>query len=195
MTDSASDIERRPFVGAATPRESRPAPPRKGFVHVYTGEGKGKTTAAMGLALRASGQGRHVFIGQFMKGRLTGEVRAFAASPLVHVEQFGTPEFVSSGRVARASARDGLARAREALRGGAYDVVVLDEIDVAIWCDLLTADDCLTLLDERPDDVELVLTGRWAPRAVVERADLVTDMREVKHYYRQGIPARAGIEY
>jgi len=171
---------------------------RRGFVHVYTGEGKGKTSAALGLALRASGHGKRVFIGQFMKGAASGEIRALEAFPLVHVEQFGDPACLGPGHMTPGQAdgaRDGLARSRDALRAGKYDVVILDEIDVAIWYDLLTQSDCLALLDERPANVELVLTGRWAPRALLERADLVTEMREIKHYYRQGTPARAGIEF
>ncbi len=171
---------------------------RCGFVHVYTGEGKGKTTAAMGLALRAAGHGQRVFIGQFMKGRVSGEIRALESNPLVHIEQYGDPGFLRSDRgmdVHVAKARDGLVRARGALCGGEYDVVILDEIDVAIWYELLTHRQCLALLDERPAHVELVLTGRWAPQALIDRADLVTEMREVKHYYRLGAPARAGIEF
>jgi cob(I)alamin adenosyltransferase len=176
-----------------------PAPSRgQGYVHVYTGEGKGKTTAAFGLALRASGHGKRVFIGQFMKGSPSGETRALLDSPFVDVRQFGDagllqPEEVTQAHVLKA--REGLERARRALTSDGYDVVILDEIDVAIWYDLLTQSDCLALLDDRPPHVELVLTGRWAPRAVLERADLVTEMREVKHYYRQGVPARAGIEF
>jgi cob(I)alamin adenosyltransferase len=171
---------------------------RQGYVHVYTGEGKGKTTAAIGLALRASGHGRRVFFGQFLKGRRTGEVAGFESSDLVDVEQFGDIGLCDRGLVSheqRARARTGLARARDAVRTGEYDVVVLDEIDVAVWFGLLKENDCLALLDERLPHVELVFTGRWAPQALVERADLVTEMREVKHYYRNGICARAGIEY
>jgi len=133
-----------------------------------------------------------------MKGRFCGENQALEASSLVHVEQFGDPRCAHPGQltdVHAANARGGLIRAREALRTGEYDVVILDEIDVAIWYDLLTQDQCLVLLDERPAHVELVFTGRWAPRALLERADLVTEMREVKHYYRQGAPARAGFEF
>ena len=165
---------------------------------MYTGEGKGKTTAAIGLALRASGHGRRVFLGQFLKGRRTGEVEAFGTSDLVDVEQFGDLALCECGLVShnqQSRARCGLTRAREALRTGAYDVVILDEIDVAVWFGLLDEKECLALLDERPAHVELVFTGRWAPQALVERADLVTEMREVKHYYRNGIGARAGIEY
>jgi cob(I)alamin adenosyltransferase len=172
---------------------------RCGCVHVYTGEGKGKTTAAMGLALRALGHDRRVFIGQFMKSAASGEVKALECFDRVDVEQFGGSGWVLPHHQVASVHADlacgGLARASEALRSGSYDLVILDEIDVAISCGLLTTKDCLGLLDARPGDVELVLTGRWAPQALIDRADLVTEMREVKHYYRQGTAARAGIEY
>jgi cob(I)alamin adenosyltransferase len=189
------ELARSPKVEIA---DDDSAPARKGFVQVYTGEGKGKTTAAIGLSLRASGHGRRVFIGQFMKGRRTGEVRAFQDSTLVDIEQFGDLGLWERGLLSPvqvARARRGLARAREAVRSGEYDVVVLDEVDVAVWFGLLTEGECLALIDERPEHVELVFTGRWAPRALIDRADLVTEMREVKHYYRTGTMARAGIEY
>jgi cob(I)alamin adenosyltransferase len=169
----------------------------RGYVHVYTGDGKGKTTAAFGLALRAAGHGRHVFVGQFMKGRPSGEINALAGSPLIHVEQFG--ELAGGGsreaKDERARARGGLDRARLAIASGNYDLVVLDEIDVALALNLLTVADVVQVIGERPRHVELVLTGREAPRPIVELADLVTEMREVKHYYRQGVAARVGIEY
>jgi cob(I)alamin adenosyltransferase len=169
-----------------------------GFVHVYTGAGKGKTTAAFGLALRAAGHGKRVWVGQFMKGRPSGEVTALRDNPLIHVEQFDSFCLVDGSTRAPASrerANAGRARSAAALASGDYDVVVLDEIDVAVWFGLLTEQECVDLLDARPASVELVMTGRWAPQAVVERADLVTEMREVKHYYQRGVQARAGIEY
>jgi cob(I)alamin adenosyltransferase len=180
---------------AAAPHDPAASP---GYVHVYTGDGKGKTTAAFGLVLPAAGHGKRVFVGQFMKGQPYGEIAALADCPFVDVEQFGTlgcirRDEVSDEHVERA--RDGLDRARLALSGGGYDVVVLDEIDVAIWFGLLTVADALRIIDERPPQVELVLTGRRAPRQILERADLVTEMREVKHYYRRGVLARAGIEF
>ena len=178
--------------------ESPPGTRQQGCVHVYTGMGKGKTTAAFGLALRASGHGKRVYIGQFLKGRASGEVAALCGNPLIRVEQYGEATGGSPRHVLEQHASDpqsGLSRAREALRSGEYDVVVLDEIDVAIWYGLLTQRECLALVDDRPGHVDLVLTGRWAPLALIEHADLVTEMREVKHYYRQGARARAGIEY
>jgi cob(I)alamin adenosyltransferase len=169
-----------------------------GYVHVYTGDGKSKTTAAFGLASRAAGHGKRVFVGQFMKRQPYGEIASLADWPLVDVEQFGTPgcicrDEVSDEHVGRA--RDGYDRARLALSGGGYDVVVLDEIDVAIWFGQLTVADALRIIDERPSRVELAITGRQAPREIIERADLVTEMREVKHYYRRSVRAHAGIEF
>ena len=169
----------------------------KGYVQVYTGDGKGKTTACLGLALRAAGHGMRTYIGQFMKGQHYGELEALRDHPLITVEQYGdvrcirreevTPEHV-------AQARRGLERAREALLSGQYEIVVLDEVNVAIWFGLLTVQELLAFLDQRPDHVEVVLTGRRAPQELIERADLVTEMREVKHYYEQGVVARKGIE-
>jgi cob(I)alamin adenosyltransferase len=170
----------------------------RGYVHVYTGEGKGKTTAAFGLALRAAGHGKHVYVGQFMKGRPCGEIAALRDNPLIVVEQYGDPGCIrrdDATTLHRTHAGEGLARATAALTSNANDLVVLDEIDVAILFGLLSEQECVALIEARPPQVELVITGRSASRAVIERADLVTEMREVKHYYRQGVQARAGIEY
>jgi cob(I)alamin adenosyltransferase len=171
---------------------------RQGYVHLYTGDGKGKTTAALGLALRAAGHGLNVYVGQFMKRCPYGEHEELKGHPRITIEQFG-----SEGCIRRHEAtgehvelaRHGLAISRGVLSPGAFDVVVLDEIDVAIWFGLITTDEVLEIVDSRPVHVELVLTGRQAPAALVERADLVTEMREVKHYYREGVLARPGIEY
>jgi len=170
---------------------------KKGYVQVYTGDGKGKTTAALGLALRASGRGLRVYIGQFMKGRMYGERTALEGNDRIVLEPYGDPkcirrEEVTAEHVERA--RRGLARAREAMESGRYDVIVLDEANVAVWFGLLETADLLDFLDRRPEGVEVILTGRKAPPEVIERADLVTEMREVKHYYREGIAAREGIE-
>jgi cob(I)alamin adenosyltransferase len=167
-----------------------------GYVHVYTGDGKGKTTAAFGLALRAAGHGKRVYVGQFLKGEPSGEAAALADHPLVTVEQFGAAREPTGVAVpARRRVEQAVARATAALTGRQHDVVVLDELDVAVWCGLLTERQCLDLIDARPSHVELVITGRNAPAAVIARADLVTEMREVKHYFRRGVRARVGIEY
>jgi cob(I)alamin adenosyltransferase len=180
------------------PKGVATAPVSRGYVHVYTGDGKGKTTAALGLALRAAGRGRRVFIGQFMKGQAYGELVALAGHPLIRVEQFGSAGCIRRHEVKEAhvrEARDGLARSLAVLASGEYDVVILDELSVAVWFGLLTEKDCRALIEARPGPIELVITGRRATQTLLSAADLVTEMREVKHYYQQGVPAREGIEY
>jgi len=168
-----------------------------GRVQLYTGDGKGKTTAALGLALRASGHGLRTYIGQFMKGQAYGELEALRDDAHITVEQYGSPRCIHREEVTSqhvGEAQEGLTRAREAMLSGEYDLIVLDEVNVAIWFGVLTTEDVLAFLNQRPDDVEIVLTGRRAPQALIDRADLVTEMREVKHYYQQGLGARLGIE-
>ncbi len=170
-----------------------------GYIQVYTGNGKGKTTAALGLALRAAGHGFKTFIGQFLKGRPSGEIEAARRlSPLIRIEQFGREGFilVKDGPDDEDvnKARAGLARALEAMLSGEYRIVVLDEINTAVHFGLVPESDVLALLDRKPADVELVLTGRYAPDSFLERADLVTEMTERKHYHARGIKARDGIE-
>lgn len=170
---------------------------RNGYVHIYTGDGKGKTTAALGLALRAAGHGLRTYIGQFMKGQSYGELEALRDHPLITIEQYGEARCIRREDVSiedAARARRGLERARDAMMSGRYEIVVLDEIHVAIWFGLLAIEEALAFLDQRPKHVELVLTGRRAAAELLERADLVTEMREVKHYYRRGVQARDGIE-
>jgi cob(I)alamin adenosyltransferase len=178
---------------------------RKGLIHVYTGDGKGKTTAALGLALRAAGHGWRTYVGQFMKGREYGELEAArllgvdaAGRPRLTIAQFGRASFVRTGAVTPEDARlarEGLARAEEAMCSGAYQLVVLDEINVALYYDLLEIEDVLALIDRKPGPVELVLTGRRVPDEILDRADYVTVMREIRHPYRQGVQARQGIEF
>jgi cob(I)alamin adenosyltransferase len=169
----------------------------RGYVQVYTGDGKGKTTAALGLALRASGHGLHTYVGQFMKGRRYGELQALRDHPYITLEQYGDPRCIRREEVTPehvAQAHKGLDRARDAMLSGDYDLIVLDEVNVTIWFGLLTTEEVLAFLEQKPERVEVVLTGRRAPQALVRRADLVTEMREVKHYYQQGVKARVGIE-
>jgi cob(I)alamin adenosyltransferase len=173
--------------------------PFRGYIQIYTGDGKGKTTAALGLALRAAGHGLHTYIGQFMKGQSYGELEAVARlAPFVTIEQFGLKTFLHitdhppQAEIARA--RRGLARSRAAMLSGRYRIVVLDEVLVAIFFKLLPEADVLAVLDEKPDGVELVLTGRRAPASLIRRADLVTEMKSRKHYYDKGVAARPGIE-
>lgn len=169
----------------------------KGYVQVYTGDGKGKTTAALGLALRASGHGMRTYIGQFMKGQRYGELDALRDHACITIEQYGDPRCIRREEVTPehvAQAQRGLDQARAAMLSGAYDIIVLDEVNVAIWFGLLEVEDVLAFLDQRPALVEVVLTGRRAPQELIDRANLVTEMREVKHYYTQGVAAREGIE-
>ena len=172
---------------------------RRCFLQVYTGNGKGKTTAALGLALRAVCAGLRVFIGQFMKGLPYSESHLPSLlGDALRLEQFGTPRLLCKGETPSdedlALARQGLERIIEVLRGRQYDLVVADEFCVTIHLGLLRVEDGLRLADARPDDVELVLTGRYAPPELILRADLVTEMKEIKHYYQQGVMARKGFD-
>ena len=170
---------------------------QKGYVQVYTGNGKGKTTAAFGLAMRAAGAGLPVFIAQFAKGGDYSEVRAFGRfDDFVTLKQYGSGRFIRgepSEEDIRA-AQDGLSEIREILHSGKYRVVILDEANIATFFKLISVDDLAALIDERPEDVELVITGRNADPKIIEKADLVTEMREIKHYYTEGVQARNGIE-
>jgi cob(I)alamin adenosyltransferase len=170
----------------------------RGLVEVYTGDGRGKTTAAIGLAFRAVGHGLHVHIIQFMKGDESyGEVVSCKAHPNIRIEQFGRPEFVNPTEPSTVDvelAAKGLARAREVLERGEADLVILDELNVAVGFGLVSTEDVMGLLDLRPDHVELLITGRMAPPELIARADLVTEMREVKHPFNEGVLAREGID-
>jgi cob(I)alamin adenosyltransferase len=170
-----------------------------GCVQVYTGNGKGKTTAALGLAFRAAGRGFRTYFAQFLKAQPTGEIEAAQKLfPLITIEQFGREGFITvkdgpdDEDIDRA--RTGLARAREVMLSGEYRIVVLDEVNTAVHFKILPEQDVLGLIDQRPAAVELVLTGRYAPASFIRRADLVTEMTAVKHYYDQGVKAREGIE-
>lgn len=166
---------------------------------VYTGDGKGKTTAAFGLALRATGHDWQVLIIQFMKGDPNyGEIVAAKGVKNLTVVQTGLPTFVERGNPSpedSAEAARGLALAREALGGGKYRMVILDEMNVAIDYCLVKPDDALALIDACPREVELVFTGRGAKKPVLERADLVSEVREVKHPFQKGIVSRVGVDY
>lgn len=170
----------------------------EGKVQLYTGDGKGKTTAALGLVLRALGQGLRPAFLQFMKADPSwGEIVSLRRLG-VPVIQCGVQHWVHKGGATdedRAAAAAGLARARDIVLSGDYDVVVLDELAVALFFELLTIDDVLALIAVRPAGVELVITGRRAPEELIAAADLVTEMRPVKHYFDAGVAARRGIEY
>lgn len=172
-----------------------------GRVQVYTGNGKGKTTAALGLALRFACSGRRVYIGQFMKGSDYSELCLPRHFPgLITMEQYGTPRLLCRGEVPGdddlARAKSGLHLLGEAVSGGSYGLVIADELNVAVHLGLLSVNDALEVVRNRAYGVELVLTGRYAPKAITDAADLVTEMTEVKHYYAtENLKARKGIEY
>jgi len=173
---------------------------RNGYVQVYTGDGKGKTTSALGLAFRAAGRGLKSYVIHFMKGGLSyGEmVAAKRLEPEITVVQMGRETFVDRENPAIEDvelARRGLELAKEVVMGGLYDLVILDEVNVALDYGLIKVEEVLQLIKDKPGHVELVLTGRAAPEGLMEAADLVTEMVERKHYYRRGITAREGIEY
>lgn len=168
-----------------------------GYIHVYTGDGKGKTTAALGLALRAYGAGLKVLFAQFLKKGDYSELKALERlSDGVSVRQYGTGAFVGGSPTLDdfEAARKGMEETARFLKMGEYDLVVLDEANVALFYDLIRADELIAALRSRDRGVEVVITGRNAPHALMEFADLVTDMREVKHYYGKGVKAREGIE-
>jgi cob(I)alamin adenosyltransferase len=171
----------------------------KGYVQVYTGNCKGKTTAALGLAFRAMGRGLKTYIGQFMKGQFYGELKsAELCQPYITIEQFGKPGFTHVKDPPQEDdihmARQGLAKAVKAMLSGEYNIVVLDEIVTSHFFKLITLEETLEVISSKPDGVELVLTGRYAPPELIEAADLVTEMAEVKHYYQKKVLAREGIE-
>jgi cob(I)alamin adenosyltransferase len=170
---------------------------QRGYVQIYTGEGKGKTTAAIGLAVRAAGAGLRVWFGQFLKGRACGEHEALRRfEECITVQRFGAERFVVGAPRDddRRAARKGLGLARAALYEGPYQVVILDEICAAITTGLIDERDMVSLIERKPLAVELVLTGRNAPQSLIQRADLVTEMKALKHYFDAGVEARPGIE-
>ncbi len=169
------------------------------MVQVYTGNGKGKTTAALGLALRAVGLGLKVYMIQFMKGwPLSREPETAKHIPNLTLRQFGRPNFVnktSPHPIDICLAQEALAHAREIIMAGQHDLVILDEVNVALDFHLIPLAEVLALIADRPPHVELVLTGRYAPPEIIAQADLVTEMLQIKHPYDEGVEARRGIEF
>ena len=168
-----------------------------GYVHVYTGNGKGKTTAAFGLALRAAGAGLKVYVAQFVKGMEYSELKAVERlSDFITIRQYGLGFFINRepNKKDIKAAREGLKEVREIMCSGAYDVVILDEANIATYYDLFSVEDLLDVIRAKPERIELVITGRMADPLVIEAADLVTEMKEIKHYYNSGVQARTGIE-
>jgi cob(I)alamin adenosyltransferase len=171
----------------------------RGYVQVYTGNCKGKTTAALGLAFRAMGRGLKTYIGQFMKGQQYGELEAARlVKPYITIEQYGKKGFTHVKNPPKREdvrmAQEGLAKARKAMLAGDYDIVIFDEIITAHCFHLVSIDNMLDLIKNKPDNVEIVLTGRYAPQELIDAADLVTEMLEIKHYYTKGVTGRDGIE-
>ena len=171
----------------------------KGLVQVFTGNGKGKTTAALGTVLRAAGHGLRVFIVFFMKGNYDyGEYSTLSKLPNVDMVSFGFRQLTDPTNIKpeeMEQARLALAAAREAVLSTNYDLVVLDEVNVALGFDLIKLDEVVKLIKDKPSDMELILTGRYADSELIEMADLVTEMVKVKHPFDKGIKARKGIEY
>ena len=172
--------------------------PSRGFIQVYTGNGKGKTTAALGLALRAAGAGKKVFFAQFVKGLPYSETKIIERClPGIVLRQYGRGCFIHGkpGEKDIEAAAAGMEEISEIVRSGVYDIVVLDEASIAVYFNLITPDMLIELLKSKPEQTEIIVTGRYAPQELIDMADLVTEMKEIKHYYNEGVEAREGIEY
>ncbi len=169
----------------------------KGYVQVYTGNGKGKTTAAFGLALRAIGAGLNVYIAQFVKGMKYSELESIKKySDQITLMQYGRGCFIKGnpGEEDIKAAKAGFNEVKEIVKKGDHDLIILDEANIAVLYNLFSVEDLLDLIDLKPEHVEIVITGRNAHEKIIERADLVTEMKEIKHYYSNGVQAREGIE-
>jgi cob(I)alamin adenosyltransferase len=168
-----------------------------GYIHLYTGNGKGKTTAALGLALRAAGAGKSVSIAQFVKGMHYAELDALKRFPEIELKQYGLDCFIVNEPTQKDidAARKGLAEVTAIVAENKTDIVILDELCIALYYQLFDIRDILALLKSKPDEMEIVMTGRYAPPELYEVADLVTEMTEIKHYFNKGIKARKGIEF
>lgn len=170
----------------------------RGLIMVYTGDGKGKTTAAVGQAVRALGHGYRVYMIHFMKGRDYGEFLALSTMPNITVVRAGRDVFVNREKpepVDVELAREGFSSAKKAIDGGEYDLVVLDEINVAVDYGLIPEKELLKMLARKPPGVDLILTGRGASPELIKRADMVSEVLAIKHHYSDGVPSRKGIEY
>lgn len=168
----------------------------RGYVQVYTGNGKGKTTASFGLALRAAGAGKRVFIGQFVKGMHYSELDIVPKLETIEIRQYGRDCFIKKepSESDIRCAKEGLAEMAEILKSGKYDVVIMDEANIALFYKLFSFEELKQAICNRAEGVEVIVTGRYAPQELIDMADLVTEMREIKHYYTKGVEARVGIE-
>ena len=169
----------------------------KGYIHIYTGNGKGKTTAAFGLAIRAALSGKKVFIGQFVKDMKYNETKIEKYLDNIEIKQLGRGCFIYENPedIDKEIAKKGLNECGKLLSSGEYDLIILDEINIALYYKLFEVSDVIEVLNNRSEKTEVVLTGRYAPKELIEMADLVTEMVEVKHYYTQGILSRSGIDF
>ena len=167
------------------------------MIQVYTGNGKGKTTAALGLAIRAAGSGLQVYIGQFVKGKKYGELKALKKIKNIKVEQLGSTCFIKKAPTKKdiALAKNGLEKIRKIISQRIYHMVILDEINIALRLELLALEDVISLIRKTPKKIELVLTGRYAHPEILKIADLVSEIKERKHYFKKGVKARKGIEF
>jgi cob(I)alamin adenosyltransferase len=170
---------------------------KRGYTQVYTGNGKGKTTAAIGLSIRAAGAGLKVYIAQFIKMGDYSEIKALKRfSDLITVEQFGLGRF-SNGKPSPEdieAAQKGLEKVKSIMKANEYKIVILEEANVAVRHGLIQVEDLIELIINKSFETELVITGRGASDRVIEKADLVTEMKSVRHYFQKGVPARVGIE-
>jgi cob(I)alamin adenosyltransferase len=169
----------------------------KGHIQIYTGNGKGKTTAALGLALRAAGAGKKIFIGQFLKSGNYSELKALKKlADQIKVEHYGLGRFVK-GNPSKEDIEAGIKgykRVARIIEKGEHDLVILDEGNIAVKYNIFSEQDLLDLFEKKPDHVEVVVTGRGASQAIMEKADLVMEMKAIKHYFQKGVKARVGIE-
>ncbi len=168
----------------------------KGFIHLYTGNGKGKTSAAFGMALRAAMAGKKVYIGQFVKSMKYSETKIEELVENITIHQFGRGCYLLRDveEADRQAAQEGLQECHRVLSSGDWDLVILDEVTIALYFELFSTDELLSVLDEKDEQTEVILTGRFAPKELSDRADLVTEMVEIKHYYSQGVLSRPGFD-
>lgn len=170
----------------------------QGQIQVYTGNGKGKTTAALGLSLRAIGAGKKVFFAQFVKNKIYSEILACNKYlPNIKCQQYGRDCFIYNEPTQQDidAAQAGLKEVSRVVQSAEYDLVVLDEANIALYYKLFSTDELIAIIENKPATTEIVITGRYAPREIIEIANLVTEMKEVKHYYQHGLEAREGIEF
>lgn len=168
----------------------------KGYIHIYTGDGKGKTTAAFGLALRMIMAGKKVYIGQFIKDMKYNETKIEKYFDNITIKQLGKGCFINEPPKEKdiLAATNGLNECMKILKSGEYDLVILDELNIALYFNLFTVEEVINILNNRAENVEVVITGRYAPKKLIDVADLVTEMKELRHYYTKGVGCRNGIE-